>query len=317
VAIMVELKNLSKRYKSFFKNQDIVAVDGIDLQVQQGEILGLLGMNGAGKTTTIKLICGLLKPTTGSITIDNIDVEKRRKDVLPKLGAVLEGNRNSHWPLTVKENLAYFGNLKNMRGKTLKERIDYLPKYFDLQDKINVPVRLLSQGMRQKVAICLALLSDPPLLLLDEPTSNLDVQSSRLIKDKIQELAKREGKTVIVTTHNMEMAQEVCERVAIVNRGKLVALDRVENLVEAFSEQRYEFKIKNGICWEELRKFPSIKEVSFQPDEGYNTLTLTLKASDALYDIMEFMKKEKAVISAIDKKEASLEDIFINFTKHE
>ena len=123
---MVELKNLSKRYKSLFKNRDILAVDSINLQVQKGEILGLLGPNGAGKTTIIKLICGLLKPTSGSVTIDNIDVEKRRNEILPKVGAVLEGNRNSHWPLTIKENLTYFGNLKNMRGITLKRRIDYL-----------------------------------------------------------------------------------------------------------------------------------------------------------------------------------------------
>jgi len=315
MSLMVEIKNLSKRYKSLFKKRDILAVDGIDLQVKKGEILGFLGPNGAGKTTTIKLICGLLKPTGGEVFIDGIEVEKHKKKVLPKLGAVLEGTRNSHWPLTVKENLYYFGNLKNIRGPALKRRIDHLLNFLDLQNKADIPVKLLSQGMKQKLATALALISDPSLILLDEPTSNLDVKSSRLIKEKIMDLAKNEGKTVVITTHNMDVAQEVCERVAVINQGRIVALDRVENLIHLFSDERYEFKLQNHFNWEKLKEYPSIKELLFQPHDGYNSISFALKETDGLYDIMDFLKREKVVINSINKKEASLENIFLRLTK--
>ena len=314
MGVMVEIVELSKRYKSIFKKRDILAVDGISLTVERGEILGFLGPNGAGKTTTIKLICGLLRPTGGRIVIDGREVESERKRILPKLGAVLEGARNSHWPLTIRENLVYFGHLKNIRGKTLKQNIEHLLKFFDLQEKADVPVKFLSQGMKQKLATALALLSDPALLLLDEPTSNLDVKSSRLIKEKIKELAGREGKTIIITTHNMDVAQEVCERVAIINQGKIVALDRVKNLIHLFSEQKYEFKLQNEFNRGELAGFPFIKELQYHSEDGNHSITVSLKEREGLYDVMDFLRKEKVVIDSINKKEASLEDVFIKLT---
>ena len=313
--VMVELKNLSKRYRSFFKNRDILAVDSINLQVQKGEILGLLGPNGAGKTTIIKLICGLLKPTQGSVFIEGWEVERHRKRILPKLGAVLEGTRNFHWPLTIKENLSYFGSLKNLRGKGLKKNVDHLLQFFDLEEKANVQARLLSQGMKQKLSVALALISDPVLLLLDEPTSNLDVKSSRSLQEKIRELAQKDGKTVIITTHNMEVAQEICDRIAIINRGKIVASDRVENLIGLFSEQRYELKLENYFHWEKLQGLTFIKELQFQSGNDCNTLTFTLKETSGLYDIMDLLRREEVIIEAINKKEASLEDIFLSLTK--
>ena len=312
---VVELRDIAKQYKSFFKKRNIPAVDGIDLKVEEGEILGFLGPNGAGKTTTIKLICGLLKPTRGSVFIEGWEVERHRKRILPKLGAVLEGTRNFHWPLTIKENLSYFGSLKNLRGKGLKRNVAYLLQFFDLQEKANVPVRLLSQGMKQKLAVALALISDPVLILLDEPTSNLDVKTSRSIQEKIKELAKKEGKTVIITTHNMELAQELCERIAIIKQGKIVALDRVENLIDLFSEQRYELKIENYFNWEKLRGLPFIKELHFQSGDGCNTLTFTLKDTSGLYDIMDLLRRESVIIGSINKREASLEDIFLSLTR--
>jgi len=311
---IVEIRDLSKKYTSLFKKRDVLAVDGVSLEVGKAEILGFLGPNGAGKTTTIKLTCGLLKPTKGSIYIDGLEVEKNRRKVLPKLGAVLEGTRNSHWPLTIKENLTYFGNLKNLRGRTLRRNIEHILELFDLQEKADVPVKMLSQGMKQKLAIALALISDPLLLLLDEPTSNLDVKSSRLIKEKVRELATEEGKAVIITTHNMEVAQEICERVAIINKGKIVALDRVENLIHLFSEQRYEFKVQNNFGWEELQKLAFVKEVQYQSNETCNTLTLTFEDTAGLYDVMDILRSKKVIIKSINNKKASLEDIFLSLT---
>ena len=312
---IVELKNLSKRYRSFLKKREILAVDRMNLEVKKGEIFGFLGPNGAGKTSTIKLICGLLKPTRGRIFIDGLDAEKHRKKILHRLGAVLEGTRNSHWPLTVRENLVYFGNLKNIKGSVLKRNIEHLLFFLDLQEKADVPVKLLSLGMKQKLAIALALISDPVVVLLDEPTSNLDVKSSRTIKEKIREMADKEGKTIIITTHNMEVAQEVCDRVAIMDQGKIVALDWVENLISIFSKQRYEFKLQNHFSWEGLRKFPSIKELHFQHNDGYNTLNFTLQGTRTLYDIMDLLRKEEVIIDSINKREASLEDIFLDLTR--
>ena len=200
------------------------AVDGIDLRVESGEIFGLLGPNGAGKTTTMKMLATLLIPTTGTIRVLGIDPLARPREVRAKLGAMLSGERSLYWKLTGRENLEYFAALYHVPPSETKSRIARVLGAVKLADRADDYVERYSTGMRQRLALARALLPDPPLVILDEPTVGLDPQASRDLRDRVREL-KAQGRTVLLTTHYMEEADQLCDRVAIIDHGRIVALD--------------------------------------------------------------------------------------------
>src|SRR5919204_4617903 len=202
------------------------AVDGVDLRVETGEIFGLLGPNGAGKTTTMKMLATLLLPTSGSIRVLGIDPLARPRDVRARLGAMLSGERSLYWKLTGRENLEYFAALYHVPPKEMKERVERSLAAVKLSDRGDDYVEKYSTGMRQRLALARALLPDPPLILLDEPTVGLDPQASRDLRDRVREL-RAQGRTVLLTTHYMEEADQLCDRVAIIDHGKIVALEYV------------------------------------------------------------------------------------------
>src|SRR6058998_2722954 len=200
------------------------AVDGIDLRVESGEIFGLLGPNGAGKTTTMKMLATLLIPTSGTIRVLGIDPLMRPREVRARLGAMLSGERSLYWKLTGRENLEYFAALYHVPPKDTKERVERSLVAVKLADRADDYVERYSTGMRQRLALARALLPNPPLVVLDEPTVGLDPQASRDLRDRVREL-KAQGRTVLLTTHYMEEADQLCDRVAIIDHGKIVALD--------------------------------------------------------------------------------------------
>ncbi|MBI2434800.1 MAG: ABC transporter ATP-binding protein, partial [Candidatus Hydrogenedentes bacterium] len=220
VEYLVELQDVQKRFctrhffhldeetgkRRLYSKKLVDAAKTINFGIRRGEIFGLLGPNGAGKTTCVKMISGLVKPDGGRVIVDGLEVERHRKRILRKVGVVLEGTRTSIWPLTPLENLSYYGNLKNVRGPLLRQRSNELLDFIGLREKKNVQVRYLSRGQKQKLAICIALIANPQVLLLDEPTTGLDVQSGRVIKDKLIEMTRQQGKSVLVTTHDMHVA---------------------------------------------------------------------------------------------------------------
>ena len=200
------------------------AVDGIDLVVQPGEIFGLLGPNGAGKTTTMKMLATLLIPTSGTIRVLGIDPLARPREVRARLGAMLSGERSLYWKLTGRENLEYFAALYHVPPRETKARIEGSLRAVNLSERADDYVERYSTGMRQRLALARALLPDPPLIVLDEPTVGLDPQASRDLRDRVREL-RSQGKTVLLTTHYMEEADQLCDRVAIIDHGRIVALD--------------------------------------------------------------------------------------------
>lgn len=218
----VELRGVAKRYT------DIIAVDYIDLDVGYGEIFGLLGPNGSGKTTTLKMILGLVKPDSGSINVLGISAEEEPFEVKRRVGYVPESPRMYEF-LTGLEYLDLTGDIYGMRAKEKKGRIEEYLEALELEGREGDMISSYSQGMKQKVAVISALMHSPQLLLLDEPLSGLDPRSARIIKDLLRELAS-EGVTTVLSTHVLEIAQAMCDRIAIMYEGRLLALGTMEEL---------------------------------------------------------------------------------------
>jgi ABC-2 type transport system ATP-binding protein len=219
------------------------AVDDVDVVVRAGEVLALLGPNGAGKTTTIKMVAGLVTPTSGTVNIGGVDLRRRRGAAVRQLGAVLEGGRNVYWALSAWRNLVYFGRLRGLRTRQFAPRAEWLLRELGLWERRHQAVGSFSRGMQQKVAVAAALVSDPALLLLDEPTIGLDVAAARTVKDWVRRLAADEHKAVVLTTHQLAVAQELSHRVAVIDQGRIVADRPVGALLEQFREDRYHIDV--------------------------------------------------------------------------
>ena len=226
----VEARQLVKRYGV------VTAVDGVSFQAPKGEIFGFLGANGAGKTTTLRMLCGLLRPTSGMALIDGIDIQADPLAAKARLG-YLDEEPFVHPHLTGREFLNFVADLYRMpRGQQREQRMARLLSLFDLAQKDGELIGGYSHGMRQKIGLASLLIREPSVLLLDEPTNGLDPRSARLVKDLLEELAAR-GTTVLLSTHILEVAQALCRRIAIIDRGHIVAIGTMDELrVQAGSE---------------------------------------------------------------------------------
>jgi len=330
---LVELCDVDKTFytRHYFSKEDdtgprriyhkkvVHAVDHVSFGVRPGEIFGLLGRNGAGKTTTVKMISGLVKPCGGEVFVDGLPVEKKRLQVLRRIGVVLEGTRTCIWPLTPLENLAYFGNLRDVKGKVLRERSHWLLDFIGLNDKKDVQVRRLSRGQKQKLAICIALITDPPVLLLDEPTTGLDVQSSRAIKDKDIEMTRNQGKCVLVTTHDMGTAQELCDRIGIIKDGALAACKPTEELLDVFSDQRFELRLDRLPELDSIRLIPGVVGVDTINSDGGPGIVLHTSAdeaerSGALYGTLGHLQSQGILLRTVSQRHQNLEGVFLQLT---
>jgi ABC-2 type transport system ATP-binding protein len=229
--VAIEARQLVKRFGV------VRAVDGVSFQVRRGEILGFLGANGAGKTTTLRMLCGLITPTSGTALIDGIDIFEEPIKAKARLG-YLDEEPFVHAHLTGREFLDYIADLYRMpRGPERQQRMERLLGLFELANRNGELIGAYSHGMRQKIGLASLLIREPSVLLLDEPTNGLDPRSARLVKDLLEELAAR-GTTVLLSTHILEVAQALCSRVAIIDRGHIVATGTIEELrAQAGSEK--------------------------------------------------------------------------------
>jgi ABC-2 type transport system ATP-binding protein len=221
--VAVEARALVKRYGV------VNAVNGVSFQVERGEIFGFLGANGAGKTTTLRMLCGLVTPTSGNSFIDGFDVFAQPMEAKARLG-YLDEEPFVHPHLTGPEFLDYVADLYRMpRGPERRQRMDHLLRLFELTDRSGELIGTYSHGMRQKIGLASLLIREPSVLLLDEPTNGLDPRSARLVKDLLEELAAH-GTTVVLSTHILEVAQALCRRITIIDRGRIVATGSMEEL---------------------------------------------------------------------------------------
>ena len=229
---MIQCELLTKRFGEF------TAVDHVSFEVGNGEVFGLLGPNGAGKTTTMRLLSTLLKPTSGTATVAGHDLLREPQKVRASIG-VLPEDTGLYDRLTPREHLLYYGRLHRMPEDVLRKRGDELLDIMELKDRANTKVGDFSKGMKQKVALLRAFIHDPPVLLLDEPTAGLDVMSARSIQGFVERFRK-EGKAIMISTHNMTEAQKLCDRLAIIDHARIVAVGTVAELQKKTSQKDLE-----------------------------------------------------------------------------
>jgi sodium transport system ATP-binding protein len=224
---MLEIKNLTKSFGR------MTAVNNISFSVGRGEVFGLLGENGAGKTTTLRLLATMLKPTSGTAILDGFDLIREPEKVRRCIGILFGGESGLYDRLTAAENISYFGELNNMEKSVLKERIENLTKIFGMEEYINRRAGKFSKGMKQKVAFARSIVHNPDIMLFDEPTSGLDVSAIRDVHEFIQN-CKKEGKTIILSSHTMSEVEKLCDRIGIIHKGSLVAAGTIDELIEKY-----------------------------------------------------------------------------------
>ncbi len=300
-------------------NAMFTAVDGVDLQIQRGEIFGLLGPNGAGKSTTIRMLCTLLEPTSGTARVNGFDVVRQANDVRRSLGTVLAGERSIYWKLSGRENLEYFAALYHIPPAIAKKRVEELLERMEIKDRANELVEKYSTGMRQRIAIAKALLARPPILLLDEPTLGLDPQAARNLRELIAQL-KREGHTILLTTHYMEEADQLSDRIGIIDTGKVIALDTPEGLKRRIDQQ--EIIRLEVIGWQEyigdkLRALSEVSNLVARKQGEADLWEVNMQSNNSravLPKLVENIGQNGTRLVNMNIVKPSLEDVFIHLT---
>lgn len=302
--------------------REVRAVDRINLEIREGELFGLLGPNGAGKTTLIKLLCGLLLPTSGTAYLNSFDVKKELPQVKKSIGTLFSiGERGFYWRLSVFRNLEFYAALYNVPRRRRRERINNILDVLGLKQVASEPFQKLSGGMKRKLALARALLPDPPILLLDEPTLHLDATSSRFIRSFIQGLCRAQKKTVLYATNYIEEINRISDRVGIIHQGKIVACglpDTIRNMIEERNVVELKVQGLSQIQLKTLKKMPFVlKLTSFVEDKTQcmTKLRLQLDDMDSLSPILNYLSKERVKLHGVRKEEPTLEDAFIHLTR--
>jgi ABC-2 type transport system ATP-binding protein len=305
-AAAIELRELTKRFGH------LTAVDQVSLEVPRGQVFGLLGPNGAGKTTTIKMMTGLVTPTSGSVRLGGYDVATQRSRAVQQVGAVLEGSRNVYWSLSAWQNLLYFGRLKGLRGAEIKPRAERLLRDLGLWDRRSEQVGGFSRGMQQKVAVAAALVTDPQVVLLDEPTIGLDVEAARTVRQWVLRLAHHDGKTVVLTTHQLAMAEELCDRVAVIRQGRIVTDLPTARLLDRYVEDRFEVEVA-GARPAAAQLAPAGAEVVSA--DGRTIVTLPTADQDALHGLLAGLHAAAMPVLGVSRVRPNLEEVFVSLVK--
>ncbi|MGC9515954.1 ATP-binding cassette domain-containing protein [Methanocrinis sp.] len=298
---------LSMRFNGF------VAVDGVDLEIERGELFGLLGPNGAGKSTIIKMLTTMLRPSAGGASVWGFDIDRERDEVRNSIGVVFQ-DPSVDSQLSGRENLDFHGRMYGMDRKTRLERVAEVLELVDLADKADVLMEDYSGGMQRRLEIARGLMHHPHVLFLDEPTLGLDAQTRRHIWQYILKMNREEGVTVVLTTHYMEEADHLCERVAIIDQGEIVALDTPENLKDLIGADIVTLEVDGGIGDEQVRAFSKFEGVE-AVDRSGSTLNLSVDRGEArIPEIVLSACRVGVKIRSVSMHEPTLEDVFLKFT---
>jgi ABC-2 type transport system ATP-binding protein len=325
--VIVETKDLAKTYGNP-KKGEVQAVKGINLQIQKGEIFSLLGPNGAGKTTTISMISGLLEPTRGDAFIGGHSIMHQPLEAKRLLGVVPQ--EIALYPtMNARQNLEFFGRMYGLKGEDLAHRIDAMFEFVELKDRQSDRIETYSGGMKRRINIAAGLLHDPQVVYMDEPTVGIDPQSRRRVLDTVKQLKEQRGMTVLYTTHLMEEAQELSDRVGIIDHGEIIALGTPGDLILQVGEQdRLIFKVGQAVVSSELldrirTSIEGVTQAIFDPpgEEGENKtnvsglLTVSAKRGrKAMPFILRLTEEAGIPVESVEVHEPDLEAVFLHLT---
>lgn len=314
MTLAVETKELTKIYPGrglLNKTPDVTALDHVNLKIDAGKIYGLLGPNGAGKTTLIHVLAGVLLPTSGTAKVFGHDVIKKGRQVrtLINHGA---GQGSLFWNLSPKENLLYYAKLYGIPNDVAVEKISTLLEFFGLKERTNIKAAYLSSGLKQRVKLIKTLLNDPKLLLLDEPTLGLDVDIARKIRAYIQELSDEKEMTILLTSHNMHEVDELCDEIALIDKGQIVSIgtpDELKKQISEFESLELSFSKYDG----DPSSF--LDDLVIRSTFRDGALVLHVPDIDSSIDaILRRLIDNKYVISSINTRRTTLEDVFLSLT---
>ncbi|WP_082224528.1 ABC transporter ATP-binding protein [Halolamina rubra] len=291
----------------------VTAVEDVSLAVAPGEVVGLLGPNGAGKTTTIKSILGLILPDEGTVRVHGIDVHANPRAAYEYVDAMLEGARNDYWRLTVRENLRYFAAIRGQNPDAVTDRHDELLDHLDLAEKADTAVRDLSRGMKQKVSLASVLAGDISVAFLDEPTLGLDIESSLKLRTELRRLAEERGLTLVISSHDMDVIEDVCDRVVIMNEGRVVVDDTVEDLLAGFETRGYRITARGGTdaVLTDLQERFDLTDVQRTGDR----LRFEVAADTAtFYRLTDAMEAHGLDVASVETVQPDLAEVFVEMT---
>lgn len=312
-SVVARLEQVTKTYAGAQRP----AVNALSLELKGGQILALLGPNGAGKTTSVKMLAGLILPTSGKASVMGHDMVEQRNEGVRHIGAVLEGARNLYWRLSAWENLLYFGTLRLVPRRILKRRITELLSLVGLAQQQHQEVRTYSRGMQQKLAIACALLHDPSLLLLDEPTLGLDVEAAKQLETTILRLARDEGRSILLTTHVMALAERLSDQIVVMHRGREIASGSTQELLRAHDVHRDIIQVRargrlSGHMTDVLRH--QFDDVQVTPDTDHTLITWPSASQSKLMQLLNFLNAENVLIEDAGRRRATLEEVFLQLT---
>ena len=307
----IDADGLEKRYGD--GENAVTAVDDVSLTIEAGEVVGLLGPNGAGKTTTIKCLLGLIVPDAGSVEIRGIDATEHPKRAHDRVGAMLEGERNVYWRLTVRENLSFFAGLGGRPPAELRERHDRLLERLDLADRGDSVVNELSTGMKQKVSLASTLARDVDVIFLDEPTLGLDVETALGLREEIRRLAEDEDVAIVLTSHDMDVIEAVSDRVVILQSGRVIADDAVDRLVELFESQSFRIAIAQPVDTTVRRRLEGL-DLDLRTESDRLVIESQGTDSQTVYELMRLLEETGQELRDIDSVAPDLEEIFLELT---
>lgn len=317
----IEISHLRRVFKSYIgvikrTTKEVVAVDDVSFDIQEGELFGLLGPNGAGKTTTVKMLTTLLIPTAGMATIRGFDVVKRADEVRKRIGFIFGGERGLYWRLSGIDNLRYFASLYSVDPDVSKKRIPYLLDLVGLKDRGDEKVGGYSRGMKQRLHVARTLLHDPEVLFLDEPTIGLDPVGAREFRQVILDLQSQK-KTILLTTHYMFEADALCDRIAVINHGHIVALDTPKGLKSRAQDLNVVEVETFGLPAETLktlRAMPFVDALSVEEYEQRQMLMIqTVRGAEAVPDVMAALGGLK--VGRVVVREPTLEDAYVRLVE--
>ena len=313
----ISVNNLSKTFKG--KGLSVKAVDGVSMSVNKGEVVALLGPNGAGKTTLIRCLLSLVLPDSGTIRICGFNPVKQRSKVLYRVGVMLEGDRNFYDYLSVEDNIRYFGRLKGLTGKFVNEYMGEYLEALGFAEKRKAKARTLSRGMSQKLGLVIALLGNPEVLILDEPALALDLENKRYVIDEINRL-KSEGTTILLTTHQMDVAQTTADRVALLLDGKLEFLSNTTDFIQMFESESYSVTVVgpaesiNGLeAAGDIIRVASIERI----ENGSSMVSFFLNPGYDIASAIEYFATLGLRIRDIEKQIPDLEQSYLSFLRND